>query len=84
MCQFLLQYVLLIFIDSENVPLILASSSRDRLIRMYNLSNPDSIRTLDDHSAAITSFHFAEGGKALISGASGNLPTECDRQVDYL
>lgn len=40
--------------------LLLASSSRDRLIHIFDASSPryDLIQTLDDHSAAITSVRF--------------------------
>ena len=38
--------------------MLLASSSRDRLIHVFNAATYDLMQTLDDHSAAITSIKF--------------------------
>ncbi|KAJ3130055.1 hypothetical protein HK098_006767 [Nowakowskiella sp. JEL0407] len=66
--------------DSSNRPWLMATSSRDRLIHVFDIRRTqnskgkelkfDLIQTLDDHSSTVTSVRFAEGGRKLISCAA--------------
>ncbi|ORX96697.1 WD40 repeat-like protein, partial [Basidiobolus meristosporus CBS 931.73] len=54
--------------STTGFPLMIATAGRDRMIHIFDVNNSFTlIQSLDDHSAAITSLKFTNGGQVLIS-----------------
>ncbi|KAK9765992.1 hypothetical protein K7432_005252 [Basidiobolus ranarum] len=57
--------------STTGLPSMVATAGRDRLIHVFDANNSFTpIQTLDDHSAAITSLKFTDGGGVLISSSA--------------
>ncbi|KAJ3252634.1 hypothetical protein HDU77_005036 [Chytriomyces hyalinus] len=59
--------------SDRDLPELLATGSRDRLIHVFNLRRNgvvQLIQTLDEHTSSITGVKFSEGGRKLMSSAA--------------
>ncbi|KAJ3118275.1 mitogen-activated protein kinase binding protein 1 [Physocladia obscura] len=57
--------------EKSQLPVLMATASRDRLIHIFDVNQSFSlIQTLDDHTSSITGVKFSEGGRKLISSAA--------------
>jgi len=52
---------------------VLASGSRDKLIKLWDPVRAKELRTLDDHTACVSSLAFDASGRRLVSGSHDRL-----------